>query len=953
MFVNMLALLLPIVLAKWYERIQAYCKYGWVPFFKGVGEDGNDQIYDCSRHKPMWRTDEISGKSCKSYGGCFLDENVKSGEVCLGNYCTLYRKNCYCDKIEDPFSLTDGCDACKFETPSPTYLGQCDCSEGDAVAFGLEDTNGVCQCEVAILEGDNCNGDLGSHAFNSGPFPFVKESCLWDPYTTSYRKISCFDENTVTIEWFSDTGCSALDKSYEVHRDTCYYVSGTELSVNPTDLPTSHPVESEAPTPTPTITDQPRLSGIVINHEICDRGMLKKSLSSLLYYKNDAQWIDDCNKLLATGTQKINIVCGCIGKISKSLTNEYLNCMLFPPYHGLSVSNMCRVSMYRQRCGSKCTRWLNKGKPIDAPTPNPTMTDQPTFSSIVINREICDTSMLKKSLSSLFYSKKDIQWIFDCNKLIATRTHKMNILCGCIGKFSKSLANEYLNCKLVPQYHGLQAWNMCRGSIYRQSCGSKCTRWLSKGKPIEAPTPNPTMTDQPTSSRVVVNRESCDTGIIKKSLSNLFSFKNDIQWIVDCNALLETKTQKLNIVCGCIGKFSKSLANEHLNCMLAAPYHGLQVWGMCQGSIHRQSCGSKCTGWLKRGKQRRRIDVDATFQLSWDMDMCSKYPTCSNDDGTMAIVEKCTCGSPLVFCSIGEYCNRTKRPNPCTVDPTETHRGNPTFDPTETPTTGNPTFAPTMTPTGNPTFDPTVAPTGNPTYYPSETPTGNPTHGATETPTGNPTYDVTVTPTGNPTYDPIETPTGNPTYDPTETPTKGDPTKAPTEEEVPRCVAVKQWTAETAHSVCPPELWGRTDRGYDTMKACDQSYHAALVKSAANGMFGKCNSWCIYDFNNVREGTKLGYIWKGRQGCWRKVRKHFCFRGRSLSDFRRAKRDIATICEGSQRTRSKKTERAAGGRNKSMKKSSTADGKNRSIKKSRTAGGKYRSKNKKRTAGGN
>jgi len=317
--------------------------------------------------------------------------------------------------------------------------------------------------------------------FDSGSVPFVKDTCHWDPYLDLWRRISCIDHHNISVEWFSDDGCSQLWNVLDVQNDTCYYIDGTPISEEPTANPTISLVETDPPTSEPTMTDSPTLSPIVISNELCDYDHLLLQLNDTFYEIGDFQWIDDCLKLLSTRTHQVSIVCGCIGKFWRSMANQYLNCVLEDPWHGLSVWNMCHSSIYKQSCGSKCTTIIPVE--IDPPTPEPTMTDSPTLSPIVVSNELCDYDHLLLQLNDTFYEIGDIQWIDDCLELLSTRTHQLSIVCGCIGKFPKSMANQHLNCVLEEPYHGLTVWNMCYSSFYKQSCGSQCTGWLRRRQP--------------------------------------------------------------------------------------------------------------------------------------------------------------------------------------------------------------------------------------------------------------------------------------------------------------------------------------------------------------------------------------------------------------------------------------------------------------------------------------
>jgi len=141
------------------------------------------------------------------------------------------------------------------------------------------------------------------------------------------------------------------------------------------------------------------------------------------------------------------------------------------------------------------------------------------------------------------------------------------------------------------------------------------------------------MTDSPTLSPIVISNELCDFDHLLLQLNDTFYEIGDTQWIDDCSELLLTRTHQLNIVCGCIGKFWRAMANQHLNCVLEEPWHGLTVWNTCQSSIYKQSCGSQCTGWLRRRQpqqeishSRRRAVADSMFKLIWSEAVCQIEP---------------------------------------------------------------------------------------------------------------------------------------------------------------------------------------------------------------------------------------------------------------------------------------------------------------------------------------
>jgi len=589
----------------WYSSQTGLCMF--VNSFRGGDDDGNEQLYHCSKAKPMWKTESFTDPgSCESYVGCHIDDTVNVGEVCMGKECVWDFSACYCSKILDPFSLTYGCDDCKYETPSPTIYGECyNCNnENGASVFGIEDSSGACQCDVHFLEGDNCDNGVGSGVFDSGSVPFVKDSCHWDPQMNSYRKISCVNHQTLSVEWFSDGTCSQSVNGLDVQNGTCYYSCGTPISDYPTPNPTISPVDTEAPTPDPTTTDAPTLSPIVVN------------------------------------------------------TND-----------------------------------------------------------------LCDRTLLRQELNDTFYDVGDYQWIDDCIALLETETTQPNIVCGCIGKFWQSLANQYLNCYLSETYHGLTVWNFCRYTKYTQSCGSKCS-------------------------------------VRRRQLQ-----------------------QEIN-------------------------------------------------------HSRRRCVADSTFKLRWSEAVCQESATTDSDTDAPTI-------------------ELTDAP----IWPTDA----PTMETTDVPV--EPTYAPTIEPTDSP-IEPTDAPTIEPTDAPIE---------------------PTAAPTVEPTDAPLE-PSIKPTYAPT-----AEPTDSPTTA-FPACIEKKTWDQSIASEICPSSSWGKTDRGYGSMFACDSDLQAKLEVSAANELFEQCSSYCIYDYEALLNGVQFGFIWKSSEGCWMSVTKYTCFKDHAYEVFEELQVTAASIC---------------------------------------------------------
>jgi len=350
-------LLVDAVMGAWYSQQESLCAF--MPGFTG-SDNGYDLWYDCGYKEEMYYKESITEQSiCTAYGDCFLESFTNAEDVCMGSYCVWSAEvdRCFCHFIEDPWSPTDGCDLCKVETPAPTYEGQCECNTD--LGYGIEDSEGECQCDIEFLKGDDCNGGTGTGSFDSGLVPFAEQSCKNDPSTNSYRMITCYNEDTLKVDWFSDNDCSILDVSYMIHNDTCYYASGSRESVQPTDAPTRSPVDSEAPTLAPTMTDVPTLSPIVENYSLCNRTNLFSELNQYVYDSGDQRWIDDCLTFYETETEdNIPIICGCLGKFPKWMANQYLNCKLTDNnlHYGLTIWSMCYNSPYAQSCGSLCTR---------------------------------------------------------------------------------------------------------------------------------------------------------------------------------------------------------------------------------------------------------------------------------------------------------------------------------------------------------------------------------------------------------------------------------------------------------------------------------------------------------------------------------------------------------------------------------------------------------------------
>jgi len=300
----------------WYESHVSLCQ--WVERFTGTAEDGTQQLYECRVEAPMWMNNMLTNSlSCGSYTSCNMD--ATSGK-CLGGDCQWHNGFCYC------------------------------------LPYGVMDTSGVCHCDVTYLNGNDCYGGLGSGTFDSGVVPAVVGVCHFDSKLGYTTKLSCNSLETITLGLYSDTSCSNLVMFFVIDKNTCYNSWGAEVTPAPSNPPSPVPVAFPTPIPVSNPTATPQTSApFVLNMELCNRTEKRIALNDTFYAVGDQQWGDDCLQLLATGTEELNVVCGCLGKFWKALTYEHLNCVLVEPYHGITIWNMCIVSIYAQPCGSTCT----------------------------------------------------------------------------------------------------------------------------------------------------------------------------------------------------------------------------------------------------------------------------------------------------------------------------------------------------------------------------------------------------------------------------------------------------------------------------------------------------------------------------------------------------------------------------------------------------------------------
>merc|ERR1719285_398364 len=566
--------------------------------------------------------------------------------------------------------------------------------------------------------------------------------------------ITCYDIDKINIDWFDDVDCSNLIKSFKVHNDTCYYDSGVQESAQPTVVPTASPIESEAPTPGPTMTDSPTLSPISIDFTLCNQTHIFLSLNQTFYDIGDQQWIADCLYLLATQTQQISIVCGCIGKFPKYMANFWLNCVLVDPYHGLTVWNMCHYSIYAQSCGSTCT------------------------------------SRRRRRLLSEYE-------LYQRRRAVADSTFKL-------------------------------VWSeeVCEGRFTPPDATPEPTKFPT-GPPTPFPTRQPTSppdcTDDvgliPASDDCMCNSEYCNQGEFCIT-ANSACYSSRM-----CSATDGSMLQLISCVCGSSGELCDIDELDTFLCNETAATACIQIDACTHvdGTVTNPNW-CRCEQFNSTEYSACTIDQYCDGVKGW----CSWNPTCGDLTGATPTAVECSCGAAADICEEGEYCKSSAYPYSCT--------------------------ATAPMPTSKPTSPPTASPSENPSTAPSISPTNTPT----TSPTNPPTLSPSPIPTKSPTTSPTISPTMNPTRSPTPSPTTPSPTF---------CTDYAHWSKETEDATCPEGTWGSTNRGYGSMIACELEYQLRLEESQANQMYSKCTSWCIYDFNSVRINEWGGFIWRN-EGCW-------------------------------------------------------------------------------------
>jgi len=444
--------------------------------------------------------------------------------------------------------------------------------------------------------------------------------------------------------------------------------------------------------------------------------------------------------------------------------------------------------------------------PTEIPTFVPTESDSPTNAPVVSNHEFCNRTYIYTVGEDIIKESGDSQWDEDCGALIETETQAINIVCGCLGKFSQSFANNYLNCELIDMYHGVDLHLACKESIYAGPAGSTAVSrrrnllehlsrrqaiagnmykviWaadMCAGRVTPAPTVYPTSfpTRRPTAAPTsppactdlvgkTATSESCMCGSVQCVdgefciSANNQCYSNNVCSSTDGSVILIS-----TCVCGTSGVTCDFLSLGMFLCDQDAATQCYEItqctetngdvqlteWCQCQhesGSYSTCQIGQYC---------------DATG--GW----CSSYPTCSDVTGAHKTTAECVCSSIWDVCEIGEFCTIEDEPNGCSP------------------------------------------------YTPA-------------------------------------------------------PTAAPTNK---WCTDYVYYSEVTALEVCSTTEWGGTDRGYGSMVACNATQQSRLEESYANELFENCRSWCIYDLMDHAESA---YIWRpaDEERCWKHVTDFTCY----------------------------------------------------------------------------
>jgi len=131
-------------------------------------------------------------------------------------------------------------------------------------------------------------------------------------------------------------------------------------------------------------------------------------------------------------------------------------------------------------------------------------------------------------------------------------------------------------------------------------------------------------------------------------------------------------------------------------------------------------------------------------------------------------------------------------------------------------------------------------------------------------------------------------------YTPAPTASPLNPTLSPTL--VPTiwtCTDFVYWSEEAALSVCPQGSWGATDKGFETMMACDDTLQISLQDSFVNRLFKKCDAWCIYD---LEDPATMGFTWRNGDSCWKRVTQFTCFNDDNIVDAYAAANVSLSLC---------------------------------------------------------
>lgn len=792
-------------------------------YFKGQGNDGNEQLYSCSEDKPYHKTTMLTDdSSCTSNSKCFLDEYVVGPDVCMSSTCVWFLDTCYCEKVEEP--LVD-CPICA----GPTYNSECSSCTTE-MGFGIFDANHECQCDVEFFEGSNCNGGSGSGALNLGLVPFVEDSCEWDPLVGKWRSVSCHSLEILSIQWYEDR-CITLSERYKFLNDTCYQPTGA-ISNSPTTVPSLSPIWTERPT---AASEPPTYAPVVVSNEYCNQTIIQNTIMPMILESGDTQWYDDCELLLETQTQEINILCGCIGKLPQASANNYLNCELIDSYNGLDVHSKCKNTIYAGSDGSSAT---SRRLPHTAIERRRTIADSVfklVWAADTCTGKLSDPTMEPTNFPSMvptFLPTLPPTLPPDCIDLQGNTATSEDCMCGealCTqNQFCISANNDCYETNVCSETDGsMLLISTCVCGVSGVTCdflslGSFLCNEHNDVKCYGVPNCTETNgdvqgTDWCLCQHSTSSWSTCQTGQYCDSMNGwCSSYPTCIDTTGATKTAIQCLCSSLLDICE-IGEYCIS-EDEQIGC---SPYTPSPTPSPTSAAPTAAPTNKTCTDYVYTSEEtvlstcppgtwgstdrgwNTMIACDATFQsrllesmLNGLMEKCSSWCIYDLVDRAVSAYkwdDPCWLRVTDYLCYRGKdslieemanisssICPQSEEPTPqptpvpSTAKPTSTPSQRPTDFPSLIPSR-KPTIKPTVIPTNVPTDSPTVNPTGNPTFSPSHYPTPTPTH----RPSAYPTFSPSHYPTHNPTYSPSVSPTTSPTNRPTSAPTFS-PTVFPT-----------------------------------------------------------------------------------------------------------------------------------------------------------------------------